>query len=409
MTKRTILFTRFIGRCLLLQLLMLTSIAASAQEAYSVLTESDSTLTFYYDELRSSRPGSSYSLNTGCQECPWFGKRHKVAQVVFDPSFAAARPTSTYCWFYEMDNLASISGIAYLNTSSVTYMRFMFSGCVSLVSLDLSSFNTANVIDMGAMFQHCISLKSLDVNGFNTSNVTDMRLMFADCFSLTSLDVSYFNTSNVTDMRAMFQACFTLTSLDVSGFNTSSVKDMAGMFADCSSLTSLDVSGFNTGNVTDMFYVFQNCSALTSLDLSNFNTSNVTDMTSMFNGCNHLETIYVGNGWSTDAVTKSDNMFYSCTNLVGGQGTVYDENHLGIDYAHIDGGPSNPGYLTGKMNIMNGDVNTDGEVNIADVNCIINVILGDLDIYGDRADVNADGEVTIADVNVVIACILTGC
>ena len=53
-----------------------------------------------------------------------------------------------------------------------------------------------------------------------------------------------------------------------------------------------------------------------------------------------------------------------------------------------------------------GDVNGDGEVNIADVNCITSVILGDPDIYEGRADVNDDGEVTIADINVVIAYIL---
>ena len=57
-----------------------------------------------------------------------------------------------------------------------------------------------------------------------------------------------------------------------------------------------------------------------------------------------------------------------------------------------------------------GDVNGDGEVNIADVNCLIKVILGqvDADIYEGRADVNEDDEVNIADVNAVIAIILKG-
>ena len=51
-----------------------------------------------------------------------------------------------------------------------------------------------------------------------------------------------------------------------------------------------------------------------------------------------------------------------------------------------------------------GDVNGDGEVNIADVNAIIDVILNDID--NDAADVNGDGEVNIADVNAVIDIIL---
>jgi hypothetical protein len=45
-------------------------------------------------------------------------------------------------------------------------------------------------------------------------------------------------------------------------------------------------------------------------------------------------------------------------------------------------------------------------VNIADVNCVISVILGDPDTYEGRADVNDDGEITIADINAVIDYIL---
>jgi hypothetical protein len=41
-------------------------------------------------------------------------------------------------------------------------------------------------------------------------------------------------------------------------------------------------------------------------------------------------------------------MFTGCTNLVGGNGTVYDANHVDHTYAHIDGGTSNPGYFTDK-------------------------------------------------------------
>ena len=38
-------------------------------------------------------------------------------------------------------------------------------------------------------------------------------------------------------------------------------------------------------------------------------------------------------------------MFNGCINLEGGNGTTYDENHTGIEYAHIDG-IGDPGYLT---------------------------------------------------------------
>jgi len=54
---------------------------------------------------------------------------------------------------------------------------------------------------------------------------------------------------------------------------------------------------------------------------------------------------------------------------------------------------------------LEGDVNGDGEVTIADVNAVIDLILAGG--YEEAADVNGDGEVTIADVNAVIDIILT--
>ena len=181
---------------------------------------------------------------------------------------------------------------------------------------------------------------------------------------------------------------------------------MGGIFADCVSLTTLDLSGFNTEKVTGMGGMFSGCVSLTSLDLSGFNTKNVKAMNNMFNGCNNLETIYAGTGWRTDAVHESSRMFYGCVNLVGGQGTSYDENHVDVTFAHIDGGPSNPGYLTLKVNTLQGDVNGDGEVNIADINAVINIILvGNGDHT--KADVNGDHKVNIADVNTIINIILS--
>ena len=57
------------------------------------------------------------------------------------------------------------------------------------------------------------------------------------------------------------------------------------------------------------------------------------------------------------------------------------------------------------MDVTPGDVNNDGEVNIADVNAVIDFILSSA---GDAsaADVNDDGEVNIADINSLIDIIL---
>ena len=57
-------------------------------------------------------------------------------------------------------------------------------------------------------------------------------------------------------------------------------------------------------------------------------------------------------------------------------------------------------------NASRADVNGDGEVNIADVNAVISVILGENNLPA--ADVNGDGEINIADINAIINIILNG-
>ena len=163
--------------------------------------------------------------------------------------------------FNKDDNPEQIENIVLdqYDTSNVTDMKLMFTGCSSLKSLDLSGFDTSKVTDMRFMFWDCSSLKSLDLSGFDTSKVTDMGSMFAGCSSLESLDLSGFDTSNVTDMWSMFRRCTSLKSLDLSGFDTSSVTNMRSMFDGCTSLKSLDLSGFDTSKVTNMIFMFDGC------------------------------------------------------------------------------------------------------------------------------------------------------
>ena len=148
----------------------------AAVEAYANYTPSNTTLTFYYDNQRSTRTGKTYDLNTGISNPGWYsdGTYTSVTRVVFKSPFVIATPTTTYSWFCDMENLQSITGIAYLNTSEVTNMGWMFGNCSSLKDLDLSSFNTANVSDMRCMFYNCESLMSLDLSHFNTTIVNDM-------------------------------------------------------------------------------------------------------------------------------------------------------------------------------------------------------------------------------------------
>ena len=198
--------------------------------------------------------------NTG-SEPGWLSRIPYVTNVLFEESFADARPTSCALWFKGASKLTTITGLEYLNTSEVTSMSEMFRNCQQLTSLDLSTFYT--------------------------KNVTDMYYMFYNDYRLTSLNVSSFNTAKVENMGLMFGYCSQLTSLDVSSFNTDAAVTVSGMFYYCSA----------------------------------------------------LKTIYSENSWSLPSLQDGGGnwMFYGCQNLVGGSGTVYDEEHTGAEYARIDG------------------------------------------------------------------------
>lgn len=92
--------------------------------------------------------------------------------------------------------------------------------------------------------------------------------------------------------------------------------------------------------------LFKECTSLKSLDISHFDTSKVTNMEMMFGWCSSLKTIYCGNLWNMNNVSKSNYMFGGCSSLVGGKGTVFDSDHTDGEYARIDGGSARPGYFT---------------------------------------------------------------
>ena len=260
----------------------------------------DGTLTFFLASKKTLGE-NEYELNSGENWPKWFTYASKISKVVFEASFANARPTNCYAWFVNFKNLTQIEGIENLNTENVTSMRDMFNGCSSLISLDVTNFNTAKVTNMSNMFYNCSELISLNVTNFNTAKVTDMRNMFCGCSKLTSLDVTKFNTEKVTNMSYMFY--------------------------NCKALTSLDVTNFNSENVTNMNWMFYNCSKLTSLDVSNFNTKKVTNMGSMFSYCSTLTTIYVNDKFVIDKVTNGSYMFENCTNLKDYAPSKKDHNY----------------------------------------------------------------------------------
>ena len=214
----------------------------------------DGTLTFFLTS-KETLGENEYELNSG-KKLPEWVKQHSfsITKVVFDTSFANARPTSCYMWFYLCGNLNQVEGIKNLNTKEVTDMAGMFCKCRDLSSLDVSGFNTEKVTDMSEMFYECISLKLLDVAKFNIANVKSMSNMFNNCQNLASLNVTNFNTANVTNMQGMFSGCPALTTIYASDkFVTGQVTDGSNMFSNCTNLKGF-IDYKNNSDKTDHTY-----------------------------------------------------------------------------------------------------------------------------------------------------------
>ena len=176
--------------------------------AYAEFDNATGTLTFRYKGVK---PARAYDLNVESNDPGWNAQKGNIKKVVFDASFANARPTSCCWWFGNCFYLTEIEGIENLNTQNVTDMRDMFTCCYALTSLDVSNFNTQNVEDMTDMFLGCEKLSLLDLSNFNTERVESMSSMFSGCSTLQTIFASdKFFTDQVFGGSDMFLDCTNL-------------------------------------------------------------------------------------------------------------------------------------------------------------------------------------------------------
>ena len=194
---------------------------------YAEFNEGTGTLTF---RRGLSKPERAYALNLETSEPGWLTHKDEIKKVVFDASFADARPTSCCQWFWYCTNLATIEGIENLNTENVTNMGVMFCRCQNLSSLDLINFNTGNVTNMYGMFSNCQNLSSLDLTSFNTANVTNMDYMFDGCSTLTTIYASEKFVTDQVNGGDMFNECRSLKDYSFSKRDSKYANYKTGYF-----------------------------------------------------------------------------------------------------------------------------------------------------------------------------------
>lgn len=147
-------------------------------------------------------------------------------------NFNTQKVQSTGGMFVSCTSLESID-LSSFDGKNVQSTEAMFYNCQSLQSIDLSSFITPKNVNMAEMFSDCSHLtRVIFGENYDTHNVEDMHNMFSGCGSLVELDLSVFRTPNLRNMSQMFShGTNVLKRLDMRNFDTTNCLSLMGMFA----------------------------------------------------------------------------------------------------------------------------------------------------------------------------------
>lgn len=275
-------------------------------------------------------------------------------------------------------------------------------------------YNTVNTIVFGDSikriianeFRDCISINSV-VFGEGLETIQDFA--FTGCIGLRSIILPQ-NLKRIE--RSAFWKSY-LTSIiipnNVEFIGTNS-------FSQCPLLKSVIIKDAEATIEEGAFLGDNN---LTDLDLGNRITSIGVYA---FSGCKLLKTITFPNTltqiglrafWSCSSL---DTIFSKIENPFSFPKDVFPNNTYSSAILYVPVGTQEKYWSTyywasfntiieKNYNEIKGDVNNDGEINIADINAVIDQILSAH--FTNSGDVNNDGEVNIADINTIIDIILS--
>jgi hypothetical protein len=198
--------------------------------------------------------------------------------------------------FYNCINLEIIKWNYDSNFFVANYYSYMFYNCYKLSSIDLSYFNFYNAKLLDYMFFNCTKLEKIEWKSTSLLKNNDLksfhvyRNMFSGCISLSSLDLSNFILDGTVDLSSMFYNCIKLTSIELTG-NLNWTKTEY-FFTDprvLRSWISWIPKDFHFIR-TSVNQTFKNCYSLKELNLLNINininyTDNILENTFNLEGC----------------------------------------------------------------------------------------------------------------------------
>lgn len=214
---------------------------------------------------------------------------------------------------YEYDPLDSQNDYVFSNANSQPW----FNQKSQIQSVEFGS--DVSPTSIAYWFSSCTNLERIDWVNFDGSRVTTARA-FINGSSI--IDIAFPPMPNLTSIQYICQGSLALSSADFSQVGATGITNTQDAFQGCYELTEVDFSGL-AGTVNTADRTFANLSG---------------------GGNMALQTIYAN---SNLVFVAGTNMFRACVDLVGGNGTQFDANNVGYQYARIDTA-STPGYFTAK-------------------------------------------------------------
>lgn len=207
-----------------------------------------------------------------------------LTTVVFDPDAVIGG-----IGFYMCTALKTVTMPTVVNNAEVSFAN-AFYGCISLTSIDLSSFT--NISNMSYAFSRCRALTSVKLSA-NGQGGGSFEQAFYNCYQLASeIDLSGF--TKITNLTSAFEGCKKLTTIKMPTAVNPYEVDLSGAFYECSSLISpIDLRGFT--QVRGYTSVFAYCSKLTEIYLGSASSSN-NSMGGTFIGCTKDCKVYLPEG-----------------------------------------------------------------------------------------------------------------
>ena len=288
---------------------------------------------------------------------------------------------------------SGLTGTLTIPNSVITIKDQAFVGCIGLASVTIGK--SVKTIEEG-VFSGCRGLTSIVVASDNAKY--DSR---GNCNAIieTASNVLICGCKNTVIPNSVtsidyvaFEGCHNLVSITIPNSVTSIGS---GAFYGCTNLTSI----ITPNSVTEIGYeVFSNCSKLAQVELG----SGLRTIAGLaFDGCPAITDIICHSGQPAEIEDWSpfSSSIYSTATVHVPSGSLpnYSSAPVWMRFDH---------FVDDAVEVVKGDVNGDGRVDINDVNAVVNLILGRSTLFRDRADITGDGKVGVADLNAIINVML---